>query len=257
MKLDIRQDILHLVSSLSSLGESAQYNPNKIIKASSNMTTITPKVQKDSSECSIRGICLFANNTTVLVDRDNKKIKLLDKELNVIFYLHLSTFAWDLSQVSFDEVAVTIDNDKIHGVEFFLIKNGSILKKMALYFPHRCRGVTFSMSYLYITSGNALYQYSMTGQQLKKLYEDTAREFTVYKTAICVGKIYVTNSSHHKLITLAMDGTLLSTFTDQELIGPKDVHVTFAGQVLVCGQDSNTILQIDGDGQRETYNIGD
>ncbi|KAH3768917.1 hypothetical protein DPMN_170135 [Dreissena polymorpha] len=129
---------------------------------------------------------------------------------------------------------------------------------MALYFPHRCRGgVTFNTGYLYITSGNALYQYSMTGQQLKKLYEDTAREFTVYKTAICVGKIYVTNSSHHKLITLAMDGTLLSTFTDQELIGPKDVHVTFAGQVLVCGQDSNTILQIDGDGQRETYNIGD
>ncbi|KAH3768905.1 hypothetical protein DPMN_170122 [Dreissena polymorpha] len=132
---------------------------------------------------------------------------------------------------------------------------------MALYFPHRCRGVTYSMGYLYITSGTALYRYSMTGQLLKKLYEDTSGEFTVYKTAICAGKIYVINTSHHKLITHAMDGTLLSTFTDQELKGRRDVHVTLEGQVLVCGLDSNTILQIDRDGRRKlttlaTSNIG-
>ncbi|KAH3768904.1 hypothetical protein DPMN_170121 [Dreissena polymorpha] len=54
MKMHIRQYIIHLVSSLSSVGELAQYNPNKIIKTSSNATTITPKVQKDPNECSIR-----------------------------------------------------------------------------------------------------------------------------------------------------------------------------------------------------------
>ncbi|XP_052225388.1 uncharacterized protein LOC127840959 [Dreissena polymorpha] len=255
MKLDFRQDILHFLSSLCSLGVLSQYNPNDIIHSSSNATTITTKVQEDANDCSIRGISVCADDTIVVIDRDNKRIKLLDKAFNVICYLDMPIFAYDLSQVSLDEVVVTIDNDDIHGVEFYLIKNGSISKKMTLYLPHRCRGVTHSMGFLYITSGTALYQYSMTGQLLKKLYEDTSGEFTVYKTAVCAGKIYVANFPHHKLITLAMDGTLLSIFTDPDLEEPKSVHVTLSGQVLVCGSMSNTILQIDGDGQRKQATV--
>ncbi|KAH3820319.1 hypothetical protein DPMN_122065 [Dreissena polymorpha] len=55
----------------------------------------------------------------------------------------------------------------------------------------------------------------------------------------------------HKLITLATDGTLISTFEHSELQKPCGLDVTPAGQVLVCGYSSHTVIQIDGEGRHK------
>lgn len=64
-------------------------------------------------------------------------------------------------------------------------------------------------------------------------------------------KLYITNKTQHKLITLARDGSVLATFTDPALQEPFDVHVTPAGQVLVCGYQSDTVIQVDSEGRRK------
>ncbi|KAH3780390.1 hypothetical protein DPMN_158204 [Dreissena polymorpha] len=46
-------------------------------------------------------------------------------------------------------------------------------------------------------------------------------------------RLYIIRQS--KLLTLARDGTLLATLTDPKLRYPYGLHVTPAGQVLVCG----------------------
>ncbi|KAH3753985.1 hypothetical protein DPMN_188642 [Dreissena polymorpha] len=53
------------------------------------------------------------------------------------------------------------------------------------------------------------------------------------------------------LLTLTSDGSVIAIFADLELISPICVHVTPAGQVLVSGGDSHTILQIDSKGIRK------
>ncbi|KAH3708275.1 hypothetical protein DPMN_067722 [Dreissena polymorpha] len=77
--------------------------------------------------------------------------------------------------------------------------------------------------------------------------------FAVYKCAVSPtgDKLYITNNSQHKLLTLARNGSVLATFTDPALQGPRGIHVTPAGQVLVIGAQSNTILQIDSEGKRK------
>ncbi|KAH3693153.1 hypothetical protein DPMN_192555 [Dreissena polymorpha] len=64
-------------------------------------------------------------------------------------------------------------------------------------------------------------------------------------------KLYITNFNQDNVLTLARDGSVLSIFTDPELPRPTCVHVTPAGQVLVCGPDSYNILQIDSKGSRK------
>ncbi|KAH3716709.1 hypothetical protein DPMN_059437 [Dreissena polymorpha] len=64
-------------------------------------------------------------------------------------------------------------------------------------------------------------------------------------------KIFVTNPFHHKVLTLATDGTVLHTFTDPDLQAPNGIHVTDLGQVLVCGYASRTIIQLDGEGKKK------
>ncbi|XP_052217897.1 uncharacterized protein LOC127835495 [Dreissena polymorpha] len=61
-------------------------------------------------------------------------------------------------------------------------------------------------------------------------------------------RLYIT-SYWNKLHTLARDGTLLATCTDPALEGLYGLHVTPAGQVLVCGAWSNTVLQVGWEGE--------
>ncbi|KAH3717134.1 hypothetical protein DPMN_059913 [Dreissena polymorpha] len=77
--------------------------------------------------------------------------------------------------------------------------------------------------------------------------------FTVFKCAVSPSgdKIFITNSSHSKVLTLARDGTVLQTFTDPDLQHPRCIHVTALGQVLVCGVSSSTIIQLDGEGKKK------
>ncbi|KAH3894563.1 hypothetical protein DPMN_018721 [Dreissena polymorpha] len=74
--------------------------------------------------------------------------------------------------------------------------------------------------------------------------------FAVDKCAVSPtgDRLYIT-SYQNKLLTLARDGTLLATYTDPALRGPSGLHVTPAGQVLVCGHQSDTVQQVGWEGQ--------
>ncbi|KAH3704234.1 hypothetical protein DPMN_079290 [Dreissena polymorpha] len=64
-------------------------------------------------------------------------------------------------------------------------------------------------------------------------------------------KLYITCPSQNKLLTLAKDGSILATFMDPALKLLTGLHVTPAGQVLVCGRDSKNIIQVDSKGSKK------
>ncbi|KAH3878246.1 hypothetical protein DPMN_002133 [Dreissena polymorpha] len=75
--------------------------------------------------------------------------------------------------------------------------------------------------------------------------------FAVYKCAVSPtgDRLYITSYWQHKLLTLARDGTLLATYTDPALDSPRGLHVTPAGQVLVCVGWPTTVLQVGWEGK--------
>ncbi|KAH3870151.1 hypothetical protein DPMN_033333 [Dreissena polymorpha] len=82
-------------------------------------------------------------------------------------------------------------------------------------------------------------------------------KITVYKCAVSStgDRLYITSTVQDKLHTLARDGTLLATFTDPALVGPHGLHVTPAGQVLVCGYWPHTVLQVGWEGESKVANL--
>ncbi|KAH3718011.1 hypothetical protein DPMN_060808 [Dreissena polymorpha] len=134
------------------------------------------------------------------------------------------------------------------------VSNGQLVNGRKLQLPHKAVGIAHHQGALYITSGTALYHYTLTGTLVKNLYEDrSGYGSTVYKCAVSPAgdKIYVTNYAQKKLITMATDGTLISTFTDPEPLVAEGVHATHAGQVLVCGSSSHTVIQVDHEGGKK------
>ncbi|XP_052247776.1 uncharacterized protein LOC127855903 isoform X2 [Dreissena polymorpha] len=203
--------------------------------------------------CYIIAICDFSEDQILVADCLNERVKLLNHQYQVVCHYDLNGYPRDMCKITPSEVAVTVDDTMTHEVQFVSVNGGQLVKGRMLQFQHRCFGIAHIMQDLYLTSGTALYKYSMKGALLTKLYEDTSDRLTVYKCAVSPSgdKIFITNHSHSMVLTLARDGTVLQTFTDPDLQHPRGIHVTALGQVLVCGASSDTILQLDGEGKKK------
>ncbi|KAH3856412.1 hypothetical protein DPMN_099000, partial [Dreissena polymorpha] len=69
-------------------------------------------------------------------------------------------------------------------------------------------------------------------------------------------RLYITSRyRQQKLLTLARDGTLLATYTDPAPDSLSGLHVTPAGQALVCGNRPNTVLQVGWEGESKLANL--
>ncbi|XP_052265799.1 uncharacterized protein LOC127868186 isoform X1 [Dreissena polymorpha] len=203
---------------------------------------------KSQSYC-IEGICSLPNDQVIVLDSNNKRVKLLNQHYAVTSHCDVSGTLEDICQITSSEVAVTVQSGV---VQFISVINGQLVNGRKFQLQHSATGIAHHQGALYITSRNALYHYNMTGKLVKKLYEDTGGITAVGKCAVSPAgdRIYVTNYDQHKLLTLTTDGNLISSFADPELKEPYGVHITPAGQVLVCGYTSGTVIQVDHDGKK-------
>ncbi|XP_052235084.1 uncharacterized protein LOC127847291 isoform X2 [Dreissena polymorpha] len=261
-------EIVQYLSKLSGLGRiehstktlMVQENPNKVItvlrKSENNV-----KIPSDSKECWITGILALPDGQVLVVDYNNDNVKLLDQQYHVVNHCSMTQWPLDICQITSSEVAVTVDdrNNK-HEVQFITVNNRQLRKGRKLQLLHRCNGIAFHQGDLYITSLTALYKYTLNGKLVSKMYEDTSYYYTDSACAVSPtgDKLYITQYPQHKLLILARDGSVLATFTDPALQFPRCIHVTPAGQVLVCGEifANPFILQVDSAGKRKLATLG-
>ncbi|KAH3776079.1 hypothetical protein DPMN_177492 [Dreissena polymorpha] len=246
-------DIEQLVSKLSGLGRIVLSYPDQVFTVQGK-SEYNVRIPSDSGNCYITAICVLSSNQILVADNNNKCVKLLDQQYKVVAHCDLNAHPNDMCQITPSEVAVTVIKNMTYEVQFVSVNGGHlVIGRKLQQFQHAFNGIAHDQRDLYLTSGNALYKYSMRGDFIKKLYEDTADEDTVSNCAVnqTGDKILFTSLNDHKVITLARDGTILHTFTDPDLKWPHGIHVTAQGQMLVCGEGSNTILQLDCEGRKK------
>ncbi|XP_052782209.1 uncharacterized protein LOC128218556 isoform X2 [Mya arenaria] len=213
------------------------------------------KTSDDKCQCVIRGVCELPSGEFVIADLNNCKVKLVDREYRMLDHCDVPGNPWDVCHIDGNEVAVCINsvNSDSRGLYFINATNGNFITTRKLSFTRRCYAAAHHGGHLYISSGNALYVYTMSGKKVKKLYEGKSGGFTVQTCAISNdGKtIYITNNSKHQLITLDNKGNKLALLADLDMEEPTGVHVRAAGHVFVCCEGSNTVLQVDKDGKKK------
>ncbi|KAH3802905.1 hypothetical protein DPMN_156702 [Dreissena polymorpha] len=243
--------IVQRAQSLTALG-----NPNQVLNVKQTKEYDIGIPNDSETTSNIIGICVISCDKLIVADGSCQMVNLLDNHYKVISHCDVRV-SGDICQISASEVAVTAAEGKTYGIQFISLHSGKLLKGRRLELRHLCDGIAHHDGHLYVTSRSALYKYSLTGELEKKLYEDLSGGITVGQCAVSPtgDKIYVTDYNRHQLLTLSRDGTLLSTFTDHELQNSLGVHVTPAGQVLVCGYSSNTIIQVDEEGKRKLGTI--
>ncbi|KAH3845280.1 hypothetical protein DPMN_087556 [Dreissena polymorpha] len=208
-------------------------------------------VRIPSDLCYMTGICVLPDGQILIADYNKKKITLLDQLFKVVSHCGMTARPQDICLITPSKVAMAVNDLKTHEVQFITVTKSQLIPGRKFQLQHRCYGFAHHQGDLFICSGTVLFKYSLSGKQVCRLYVDKSDDCTVYRCAVSPtgDKLYITNYSQDKLLTLARDGTLLATFTDPALDSPEGVHVTPAGQVLVCGHWSHTLLQVDTEGR--------
>ncbi|XP_052259886.1 uncharacterized protein LOC127864234 [Dreissena polymorpha] len=206
------------------------------------------RIPSDSVTCDITGICVLPDGQVLVVDSRNDNVKLLNQQYQVVSHLDVNAWPFDICLIAPSEVAVAVNTSNIHEVQFITVNQGKLVSGRKFQLQHECTFITHHQGDLFVTSGQELYKYSLNGKLICRLYQDRSANRTVGKCAVSPtgDRLYITNWDQYKLLTLARDGTLLATYSDPALGG---LHVTPAGQVLVCGYWSYTVLQVGWKGE--------
>ncbi|KAH3844342.1 uncharacterized protein LOC127872766 [Dreissena polymorpha] len=235
----------------SSLSKNEEVESNQKISVTGDYTSHNIQVASDSDQSFITGVHEFPDGTIVLSDRNNKRVKLLDKDYKIVTHLVFPGAVWDLCGVTANEIAV-ISDDVVHEVYLCRVADGQIQKNKNLTLQHKCIGIAFGTKsgHLFITSGTMLYQYTLDGKRVKEIFNKKSND-SVYKCAISPDetKIYVIDHHGSELNTLSKDGIQLSTTVSPKFKLLTSVRVTDNGQLLVCAYNGNSVYQVDCDGK--------
>ncbi|KAH3870217.1 hypothetical protein DPMN_033399 [Dreissena polymorpha] len=219
------------------------------------------KMPSDSKTCWITAVCALPNGQVLVVDRNNNKVKLLSQQYQVVSHLDFrGGLIQDMCLITPTEVAVAVrgkiqfipvSESQRNKIQFITVSQSQLAKGRKLNLQHICDGIAHHQGDLYTCSGNALYKYKSSGKLVCRLYQDTSANATVSRCAVSPtgDRLYITSYYYSKLLTLARDGTLLATYPDPALRNPSGLHVTPAGQVLVCEYWSSTVLQVGWEGE--------
>ncbi|KAH3898019.1 hypothetical protein DPMN_022216 [Dreissena polymorpha] len=207
------------------------------------------RITSDSNTCWIQAICALPDGQVLVADNDNKRVKLLSQQYQVVSHWDVNAYPQAICLITPSEVAVAVNISNIHEVQFITVNQGKLVPGRKFQLQHKCTGIAHHQGDLFVTSGKELYKYTLSSKLICRLYEDL--DYTLEKCAVSPtgDKLYITSFYQHKLLTLARDGTPLATLTDPVLEWPEGLHVTPAGQVLVCGAWSNTVLQVGWEGE--------
>ena len=132
------------------------------------------KMPSDSKTCHIEAVCALPNGQVLVADWYNDKVKLLNQQYCVVSHLDIRDNLQDMCLITPTEVAVAVYDE----VQFITVSQSQLAKGRKLKLQHYCTGIAHNQGDLYICSGNALYKFTLSGELVCRLYEDSSADLT-------------------------------------------------------------------------------
>ncbi|KAH3718401.1 hypothetical protein DPMN_061205 [Dreissena polymorpha] len=152
-----------------------------VFRAARMLTSNSGAVKSLMIDRAITAICFLSNDQIFVAYQYCNNIKILNHQYQVVSEYTFTAHPHDICQITPSEVAVVVNDDKTHEVQFVSVNDGRLVIGTNLNFEHSYFGIARYRKNLYLTAGTALYKYSISGTRLNKLYQD--------KTAGATGNI--------------------------------------------------------------------
>ncbi|XP_060551104.1 E3 ubiquitin-protein ligase Midline-1-like [Ruditapes philippinarum] len=210
---------------------------------------INVKLSNDKWVCCISDICILPDDTILLTDHYNNKVKRLDSNDSVenVYDFHARTTG--ICSVSNSEVAVKLNNNRIQlfSVGSPLSKGKTIDIKNGGQF-----GLTMCCGDLWSSASNCVNVYSTSSYLLKSIVKDqngkSIFKSNVQHMSVTSDTVIVTDSSDGA-VCLNKDGVVIRELRDSRLKNTRGVCKDDDGTVFLCGYQSQNIVMFNRDGK--------
>ena len=221
---------------------------------------INVKVQSDGEDAGISGSTFLSSGELVLCDWYNKKLKLLDKSLQMKESIDVPAEPWDVAPVNHHQVIVTFPAEQY--LQFIQVTPSLALgHKVDL--GMECCGLTVSRESIYISLADSgeckIGIYDLTGKQKLMIgpynCEDGKLLFKgpYYIDVLNDEKIFVSDrdsfSNTSTVYCLESNGNVLSTISNPSLKCCRGISVDESENLLVCDWLSHKVFLITKDGK--------
>ena len=218
------------------------------------------KSQSDAVYAFISGSAFLPTGELILCDRNNKKLKLLDKSLQMQDSIDVPEYPWDIAPVNQQQVIVTFPDEKY--LQFIQVTPSLALgHKVDL--GMECCGVAVSRESIYISLADSeeckIGIYDLTGKQKLMIgphnYNDGTLLFKkpLYIDVLNDEKLFVSDvdvkSSTSTVYCLESNGNVLSTISNPSFKRCRGISVDENENLLLCDMGSHNVFLITRDGK--------
>ena len=208
----------------------------------------------DRSCSGIKGCAVWPNGEILLCDCNNRNIKLLSDSFTIKESLTLKSSPWGVSVINSSSAVITMPGLK--QLQYILVVP-ALTTGRVIQLDKECWGVAVINDEIYITCHSRPGQgevriLDMDGKLKRKVGVEQDGSFlftgpyylTVSKTS---GKIYVSDYNTATVTCMLQNGSVVSQYTDPDLVRPEDVSVDTEDNIMVCGGGLNVhVIWADG-----------
>ena len=222
---------------------------------------INVKLQSDANDVLISGSTFLSSGELVLCDYYNKKLKLLDKSLQMKESIDVSGIPWDVAAVNQHQVIVTFPNEKYSQ---FIQVTPSLALGHKVDLGMECRGVAVSRESIYISLADSeeckIGIYDLTGKQKLMIgpynYNDGTLLFKqpLHIDVLNDEKIFVSGvdekSNTSTVYCLESNGNVMHSVSDTSFKRCTGINVDENENLLLCDWKSHKVFLITKDGKK-------
>ncbi|XP_060598709.1 E3 ubiquitin-protein ligase TRIM71-like [Ruditapes philippinarum] len=221
-------------------------------KAALQMKMSTPrninaKTSSDKDDCWITGITVSPQNQLFVADYNNKSIKMIDIKSGAIKQLQLESNPWDITMVTRDTLAVTLQ--VINTIQFISFSSNSLSLKNKLKVDGECRGISHHQGKLAVTflSPDKLQIIDLKGN-IKITVEKDSNGDSIFSYPC-----YVTTNSHSIYVSDTGKNAVIWFNWQGEMIGrnvvigsPRGISLLDDGSLFVSDGGNKCIYRVSG-----------
>ena len=221
---------------------------------------INVKLQSDAKDALISGSTFLSSGELVLCDRNNSKLKLLDKSLQMKESIDVPGRPWDVAPVDQHQVIVTFPDEKY--LQFIQVTPSLALgHKVDL--GMKCRGVAVSRESIYISSVDSgeckIGIYDITGKQKLMIGPYNCKDGKLmFKKPFYIDvwndeKIFVSDvddkSNTSTVYCLESNGNVMHSVSNPSFKHCRGISVDENENLLLCDWESHKVFLITRDGK--------
>ena len=220
---------------------------------------INVKVQSDTQDAWISGSAFLSSGELILCDRNNNKLKLLDKNMQMKENIVLPSCPRDVAPINQHQVIITLQENK--SLQFIQV-TPSLALGQTVELGMQCSGVSVSRESIYISfvdfGGCKIGIYDLTGNNKRIIGPYNCRDSKLFKEPFYIDvskheKIFVSDvnveSKKSIVYCLKSNDSVLYTVSNPSLKICPGISVDEDENVLLCDMRSHKVFLITRDGK--------